>query len=535
MDGNSGPESEEELRDRCMDMDHGELIELLVQKHAKANEADTLREELFLAKTKREAAERKVGTLESEGHTLLSRAMSAEGRLVELTAENEKMQLELSSLQDAKAQRESDDEELKHLREEIDGLRDAKAMVDAERKKAEEHNELRLSVEHAFNELSKQHEDLMQQLEEAQAEARALRAKAKDDASKILSLQEEKDALADQLKAAKAEADAARERESKLQAEFNDFKKKAAGWKKDAERALALESKADSLAKANEKQLQEMKALRAALRQAELDAARFEEERKKWAEMQKKNDANRFLKQQLAELQAKHQSFNEREKAWLRERAELEAKIKRLQWELRNKNPSQLRMMEVEVQNQLLLGMLQHTNEPSPKKKVANKAKAHYGGSPIPAPRVLPPLDSSSYSDELSADAKPVVRSSPIPEVKSSEKSYSSADDVPTEAQSRTPNKTTKKSSGDALDNLLEGEREPKAERKASVSSEKASHSAAEKSATSSVDASRKSSVAEGAKKTPSAAGSSREDSRHSSRSSSKSAEAEYSEDVEDD
>lgn len=429
--------SKEELVARLEALNGHNVTDLL-------SRSEELERRLFDADTAKEADQLKIKKLESENKALLSRTMEAEQQLGELQAagakggaSHEQTKQKLLDLEQKMHERvEAEAATSKAIDELQQQLAKVKAIADTaeeEKTNAARNNDLRLSTEHAFEELSRQYEELMASLEAqrnnteraqreaselrdklAAMEARALQAEAaaksavKDgdalrreaeqqrrQAEREVAARKAADELAakqrDEIDSLRRQLEAASLREERLKADLEALKVKSASWKKDAERAHELEMQVRSLQSLNDRQARESEELKEQAKEYRAMLRRMEEEERKRREEHVPAKQYQFLKQQHAELTVKLAAHAEKERAWLKERAELLLRIKRLELELRGKNPTLMRMMEVEVQNQLLLGMLQGSTTAAKPGATRRGGGGTVKGSRS-VPRKLPPL-----------------------------------------------------------------------------------------------------------------------------------------------
>lgn len=367
-----------------------------------AAEIRQLRSELDVTTAEKEAlaqkfadAQRKADALHAENHASLSRAIASEQRVAELVQERDRLKEQL-----VKAKTEQ------FVASAGNGGGSATEvslleLIEHERQNAKKHNELRLAVETNFADLSMQYETLQAEFEDVRNRATSSEEKVKlltaeleeyksrcsaletnvaelaetkehllaELASLQRKLEDEKQ-LHDTTKQAclKAHAmmrqmeedmEAARQREMAAKRELEALKKKAAAWKKQAEQVQEVEARNDQLQAQLAAAQRENQALLQSLRDLQARLLRQEDEERRRRESEITPKMYQFLKDQLDELRRKYDELHEKERRWLHERDDLLVKIKRLTNELRNKNPSALRLMEVEVQNELLMGMLQ--------------------------------------------------------------------------------------------------------------------------------------------------------------------------------
>lgn len=128
------------------------------------------------------------------------------------------------------------------------------------------------------------------------------------------------------------------------------------------------------------------------------------------------NKNSAVLKQQLLELEKRVAEFNDKAKMWQKEKVDLEKTIKTQQVTLTRLQSQEQRLMELEVQNQLLVTMVQK-NSKSGRHAVDTSA---VGATPqrqqstSKAPRVLPPLIHSNMLDQ-EPPAKPARLLPPLP------------------------------------------------------------------------------------------------------------------------
>ena len=431
---------------------------------------EALEKQLLAEQMKGDALVNKTQNLEAENRSLLSRAMAAEQTNTELQSMKESQDsrqealearvAELEKLLSGLQQQETTlKAQLAAKEEKCTRLEEAERSAESERKNAEEHNQLRLKVEKSFNELSKQHEALLRKFDAehtkddnwrsavnaAEIAEAAQRARAETLEKNVLQLTAQLEIQRKELEAATASCEAMRLSEKKrdeelratkkslaatqhdletskaneehLQEQLESLKHSTAQWKQDGEKAAAFQKAHADAVSANSALTAEMQKLRAQIKRMNGDMRRMEEEDRKRREESVSTKQAQYLKLQLAELGEKQNALHEREKGWLRERQEMMQEIKKLKWELKHKNPSQLRLMEVEVQNELLLGLLQNRS------KFASKP----GQSPQP-PRKLPPIP------EYRRDSNDNVGSSASPQAAVPSRQLDSAPTTPTKA-----------------------------------------------------------------------------------------------------
>jgi hypothetical protein len=412
-----------------------------------------------------EALQERCRALEAECHTLLNRSIQSEQMHSEAAAERDRLQAavvnhkeDLSRLETRisalKKENDSLAMQLAEQAELVGGDRDIKSTLENEKANAKRANELRIELESNFAELSVQfdslqseHEDLRakygrtsRDLETALSEVESLSATAKAMEEAAAMAGEERDSAvrardktAQELAKERKAHDKTKEENSRLQNSLNDLrgqhdellnqhdklkkdyealKKKAAIWKKQAEAARDLELRNEQLvAQFNFSQKELADARKEITRlQAQLLSIEDEDRLRRQGAINPK--MLQYLRDQLAEANERLKELRAKEKTWGDQVAAFQAQVKRLKYELAKRNPSQLRLMEMEVQNELLLGMLQSTNSP-PRQRVSTIPKAAGAvASRTPGPRKLPPLQAdaptpSSVTPEPQADRKP--------------------------------------------------------------------------------------------------------------------------------
>lgn len=399
-----------------------------------------------------DALREKLKNVEAECHSLLTRAIQSEQQHADAAAERDNLKsttselcadkadlenrlaaalAEMSDLKDAVAKSQTTDD------------RDVNALLEQERSNARRHNELRLELEQSFAELSTQFESLQTDHEDCRDKLKVTSRDLDDHRARVKSLEEQAAALEqaaaqtaedrdsartqvvdlrskleDETKAKQAaQRDASRAQnslkdlrqqhdelqksEDRLKRELDSLKKRSSLWKRQAEQAQELEVRNEQLVSQATHAQRELNDARQMIMKLQQQIISLEEEHRRQREEMISPKTVQFLRDQLAEAQGKYKELREKERGWLSQRAALEGQIKRLKYELGKKNPSQLKLMEMEVQNELLLGMLQT----SPPRSNARAAAAKQRASP--PPRKLPPLDSPQVAASPEAESRP--------------------------------------------------------------------------------------------------------------------------------
>jgi len=385
----------------------------------------------------------KLKNVEAECHSLLTRAIQSEQQYADTVAERDNLKAATTELCGEKAELEIKlskmSAELAEAKQALSkfqdtGDRDINAMLEQERSNARRHNELRLELEQSFAELSTQfetlqsnHEDCRDKLkvttrdledararvasleqqtaalelaaaqtaeerDSARAQVADLRVKLEDEIAAKTASQREAQRAQNSLKDLRTQHDELQKSEDRTKRDLDTLKKKSSLWKRQAEQAQELEVRNEQLVSQANHTQRELNDARQIIMKLQQQVITMEEEFRRQRDEMISPKTVQFLKDQLAESQGKCKELREKERGWLSERAALEAQIKRLKYELQKKNPSQLKLMEMEVQNELLLGMLQ-TSPPRAGKAAAAKQRNS------PAPRKLPPLDSPQAAD----------------------------------------------------------------------------------------------------------------------------------------
>jgi hypothetical protein len=384
-----------------------------------------------------ESLQERCRSLEAECHTLLNRAIQSEQQHADAGAERDRYAMTCDALKEEKLSLQARFHALENENQslmtqlaeqsEAGGDRDTTATLEQERANAKRANELRINLETNFAELSVQFEVLQgehetlrfnyktkcTELDNALANIETLdtnctaleraasaAADERDSATKALNetrteLAKEKkthDKCKDDLRKTqnsmvdlRAQFDGLQVADDKLKRDYEALKKKAALWKKQAELSSDLQLRNEQLVAQfsfSQKEVADAKKEISRLQAMLVDLEEEEKARKNHSISPK---TLQFLRDQLAEANEKLRELRAKEKRWADDKTALEQQVKRLKFELGKKNPSQLRLMEMEVQNELLLGMLQHTNSP-PRVKPSTIPK------PRPGARKLPPL-----------------------------------------------------------------------------------------------------------------------------------------------
>jgi chromosome segregation ATPase len=326
--------------------------------------------------------------------------------------------------------------------------RDIYTQLEAEKANAKKHNDLRLSVEsnfaalsEQFEELQNEHEGLTSRFGDADRECRMAKGrlatledmtggleaglaqaqKERDEANlqvghktglhdrevkdhnytkgeleRVTQAQED---LQDQV-------DTQRFVEDNLRKELLDVRREASELQHKAANGAELEIKNEHLMAQSAATAKEMSELRLLVTRLQSTIATMDEEETHRKETSVSLKQYQLVKDQLAESQRRVAEVQRAEKGWAKERAKLLDEIAKLKQELRSRQPRKNRIMEMEVQNELLMGMLKS----SPKQ--FNAARRANGKPQQTPPRSLPPLDSpvgnpangSDHDDDDDAD-----------------------------------------------------------------------------------------------------------------------------------
>ena len=378
--------------------------------------------------------------LEEQIASLKSRADAAEKQLAAVSTERDAA---VRTAGDHKKRCEEAELETAGFKAQMGDERDIYAQLEEEKRNAKRHNELRLSVEanfaslsEAFEELQAEHEDLNTRFSDADRDARIFKARTEslEEAhvaieAQLMATQQERDETLTSLNmktsafdrevkdhlATKAELERMQRlsRELQEQAETQRFtedklRKEIAGQKREAqelhviaENAGEMELRNDQLMAQQAASQKEVSELRLLVGRLQAQITTMDEEEKIFKQTSVSLKQYQLLRDQLAESQKRCGEVQRSEKRWQREREQLLDEILKLKQELKSRQPKKNRMMEMEVQNELLMGMLKS----SPKQfNAARKAPGARGKAQQTPPRQLPPLEANTSNGTDSYD-----------------------------------------------------------------------------------------------------------------------------------